>query len=756
LGRDVALKILPEAFARDPGRLARFEREARVLATLSHPGIAAIYGLEPGENGPALVMELVEGEGLEKRLARGRIPVRQALELARQMAAALESAHAKGIIHRDLKPSNVRLTPEGQVKLLDFGLAKALATGDDREGETQTEDGSTATGVVMGTAPYMSPEQARGEALDRRTDVWSFGCGLYEMLAGARAFPGHPAEAVAAVLEREPEWGALPAETPAKVVSLLRRCLQKDRNRRLHDIADARIELEEALAGVGPMAAPAGFVPRALWRGRRSARVAAGLLLMVGLTALGFYTSWHDRLLRRTAPAPRIESIAVLPLENLSHDPAQEYFADGMTEELTTNLGKISALRVISRTSVLRFKGTKQPLSEIAKELNVDALVEGTVLLSGNRVRITASLLHAPADRHLWAETYERDLQDVLSLQAQVAESVARAIKVTLSPAESRRLATVRSVKPEAYGLYLKGRYHYYKWRPNDFRQAIEYFQKAIDADPDWAPPYAGLATSYGWLWISGGVSAQEALPRFQAALKTALAIDETDPQARYALATSAFFYRWDWEEADREFQRALALDPGLVEARFEYAWFLSLMGRFPAAVAEAQRAVERDPLSVSANFALGDIYFLAREDDRATAQFRRTIDLDPNDPRPYEALAGMYDRMGKHQEAVTTRQKAMTLSGVRPDEVVAFARAYSQSGYEGCLRWRLERTSAPYSIARIHAKLGQKDEALVWLEKAYKEHSWAMCQLKVLPDWDPLRSDPRFQDLLRRMKFPP
>lgn len=512
-------------------------------------------------------------------------------------------------------------------------------------------------------------------------------------------------------------------------------------------------------------ASPAGDAgaPRGVAQGevpprpyRAVALAGASVLAFVAVFLALDVAGWRDRLLRRIAPAPRIESIAVLPLENLSHDPAQEYFADGMTEALITNLGKISALRVISRTSVLRFKGTKQPLSEIAKELNVDALVEGTVLLSGNRVRITANLLHAPTDRHLWAETYERDLQDVLSLQGEVAESVARAIKVVLSPAESRRLATVRSVKPEAYELYLKGRYHYYRWTPDDFRKAIGYFQKAIEADPDWAPAYAGLATSYGWLWIVGGVSAQEALPRFEAALKTALAIDDTDPQARYALAASAFYYRWDWEEADREFQRTLALDPGLVEARFEYAWFLAVMGRFPAAVAEAQRAVDRDPLSVSANFALGSVYFFARQDDLAASQFERTIELDPNDPRPYEALAGMYDRMGKHQEAVTTQQKAMSLSGARPDEVAALARAYFQSGYEGCLRWRLERAKDPYSIALIHAELGHKDEALVWLEKAHKEHSWAMCQLKVLPTWDPLRSDPRFQDLLRRMKFPP
>jgi hypothetical protein len=309
LGRDVALKVLPEAFARDADRMARLEHEAHVLATLSHSGIAAVHGLEPAEHGPVLVMELVEGEGLDTRLARGRIPVPQALELARQMAAALESAHAKGIIHRDLKPSNIRLTPEGQVKLLDFGLARALATGEDREDETQAADGSTATGVVVGTAPYMSPEQARGEALDRRTDVWSFACVLYEMLAGGRAFPGHTAEAVAAVLEREPEWRALPGETPAQVVDLLRRCLRKDRNRRLHDVADARIELEEALAEPAAVAGPSPPPAESTKGSRRWLLAAFGTLTAVVSTALGF--EWG----RRTAapPLPQITRLTFRP-----------------------------------------------------------------------------------------------------------------------------------------------------------------------------------------------------------------------------------------------------------------------------------------------------------------------------------------------------------------------------------------------------------------------------------------------------------
>jgi TolB-like protein/DNA-binding winged helix-turn-helix (wHTH) protein/predicted Zn-dependent protease len=491
-----------------------------------------------------------------------------------------------------------------------------------------------------------------------------------------------------------------------------------------------------------------------------AAVIVALMALLVALNVGGLRSRLMSAVGARPAvPLPKIESIAVLPLENLSGDPQQEYFADGMTEELITNLGKIGALRVISRTSVMRYKGTKKPLPEIAKELSVDAIVEGTVLRSGERVRVTANLLHASTDRHLWAESYERDLGDVLTLQSEVAQAVAREIKVAISPAESRGLARVRPVNPVAYELYLKGRYHYYKWTPEGFRTAVEYFQKAVEADPGWAEPYAGLATTYGWLWIEGALPPQEALPRFNAALQTALAIDDTVPEVRYALAASAFYYRWDWEEADREFQRALALDPNLVEARFEYAWFLSAMGRFPAAVAEAQRAVERDPLSVSANLALGSVCFLAHQDDRAIAQLRRTAELEPDDSRAHVFLTTMYEQKQMYEEAIAELQKVATSRGAPAEKLAGLQHAYQQSGPEGYWMWQLseaKRRNAPYEIALVYAHLGNAGQAVAWLEKAYQQHDWQMVQLKTLREWDSVRSDSRFQDILRRMNFPP
>jgi len=514
-------------------------------------------------------------------------------------------------------------------------------------------------------------------------------------------------------------------------------------------------------SGGGQGVVVAGAIQESPLRRHWAVAVAGGLVVAVlaVLFALNI-AGLRGRVLRAVGavrePPLQIQSIAVLPFENLSHDPEQDYFADGMTEELITNLGKISALRVISRTSVMQYKGTKKPLPQIARELNVDAIVEGTVQRSENRVRITANLLHAPSDRHLWAETYERDLPDVLALQGEVGQAIAREVQVRLTPEENARLVHARPVNPVAYELYLQGQYHYYKWRPDEFQKAIAYFQKAIEADPKWAPAYAGLANSYGWLWMEGSLPPQEVLPRFNAALSTALEIDDTLPEVRYTLAVRAFFHRWNWGEAEREFKRALALNPNLAEARYEYAWYLTSMGRFAEGLTEAKRAVERDPLSVTANLALGSMYSRARQYNQAIPQLRHTIELEPDDPRGYGFLGSTYEQMGMYEDAVTARQKAMTLSGAQPEEVASLGRAYSQSGYKGYLKWDLGRLTDPYATAIVHTRLGHKDDAFVSLEKAYKQHHWAMIQLKVLPAWDPLRSDPRFQDLVRRMNFPP
>ncbi|MBZ5685672.1 MAG: winged helix-turn-helix domain-containing protein [Acidobacteriia bacterium] len=492
-------------------------------------------------------------------------------------------------------------------------------------------------------------------------------------------------------------------------------------------------------------------------RPRRLFVIAVGFLTVAVALIVLNVGGWRSRVLGGRGEAP-IRSLAVLPLSNLSGDPQQDYFADGMTDALITDLAKLRDVKVISRTSVMQFKDVKKPLPEVARALGVDGILEGSVQRSGARVRITVQLIRGPNDTHLWAESYERDAHDVLTLQGEIAQAVAREIKVALTPEESTHLTRARPVKPEAYELYLKGQYHYYKWNPEDFKKAVDYFRKAIDADPHWAPPYAALANTYGWLWIDGAIPPQEALPQFSAALKTALEIDPTLPEVHYTQAAAAFYYRWNWDEADREFRRALELDPSLVEARFEYAWFLSTMGRLPEAIAEAQRAVERDPLSVSANLALGSVYSVARQDEKAIAQLQRTEAIEPNDSRAYEFLCGVYEQKGLFEDAIREYGKAMKLWGARPDQLAGLELAYKQSGANGYWKWKLseaKRQRAPYEIAIVYAQLGDAGQSAAWLEKAYEGHAWQMVQLKTFPMWDPVRSDTRFQELLRRLNFP-
>jgi len=490
--------------------------------------------------------------------------------------------------------------------------------------------------------------------------------------------------------------------------------------------------------------------PASRWR-RRAGVVGIGAFVLVAGILTALYSGWF----RPGGMIPPVRSIAVLPIENLSGDPEQEYFADGMTEELVTALGRIHALRVISRTSVMRYKRTRKPLPEIARELKVDAVIEGTVTQADGRVRLTANLLHAPSDRHLWAETFERDLSDVLGLQRELARTVARQIHLKLSVEDQARLDRGRPVHPEAHEMYLKGQFHYYRWSRPEFVKAIEYYRRAIDLDPEYAEAHVGLAKTFGWQWILGALPPNEAYPQFEMALKRARAIDESLPEVHYVQAVAAWYFYWNWEQAEREFRRALELNPNLEEARYEYAWFLATMGRHGEAVVQAERAVETDPLSVSANLALGSVYHGAGMLDRALAQLRRTIELEPNDPRCHGFIGGVYRSLGLYDEMMEAEHKRMALQGARPGEIEAMKDAYRTGGYPGLLRWRLAHAQHPFAQAEAQAQLGLRDEAIANLEKCYAQRWWAMVRINSGPIWDPLRTDPRFQEILRRMNFP-
>jgi TolB-like protein/Flp pilus assembly protein TadD len=491
------------------------------------------------------------------------------------------------------------------------------------------------------------------------------------------------------------------------------------------------------------------------------------LALAIGLNVAGL----RERIAslvgaRHGVPLSKIDSLAVLPLENLSHDPEQEYFADGMTEELTTTLGQIEALRVISRTSVMRFKGVRPPggLPEIARQLKVDAVVEGSVLRSGERVRITAQLIDARTDRHLWAQSYERDLRDVLSLQGEVAQAIANEIKIKVTPQEQVRLARTRSVSPEAHEAYLKGHYYCDLRTEEGLKKGIEYFQRAIEKDPRWAEAYAGLAESYGLLTSWGFMAAREAYPRAKAAALKALELDGTLAEAHAELGMVSNEYDWDWASAEKEYKRAVELNPGYAGTHKAYAEYLSEMGRHNEAIAEIKRAQELDPLSLMINTLVGYVFFHARRYDEAIAQYRRTLELSAGFYPAHLFLAGAYEQEKLYDEAMSEYQKAAALQGGGPRVAAGLARGYAAAGrrtealkiISQLMELSKRRPVSSYGIAEAYTALGDFDQAFAWLEKAYEEHPYELCYLKVDPTNDPLRSDPRFQDLLRRMNFPP
>ncbi len=733
LDRDVAIKVLPEDFASDPARLARFEREAKLLASLNHPNIATIFGFEESDGVHFIAMELVEGQSLAERIeASGRIDVDEALETARRIALALEAAHEAGVIHRDLKPANVQVAPDGTVKVLDFGIAKVQEPeGSSDLSQSPTAMLPTATGVIMGTAPYMSPEQARGQPVDKRTDIWSFGCVLYEMLTGDRAFErGTHADTLSAILGHDPGWDDLPADVPTTVRTLVIRTLQKNANRRLRDIGDARLEIEDAIDH------------RVGLRVARPSRGGAG-------GAVDMDTG-------------HIDSIAVLPLTNLSNDIEQEYFSDGMTEALITDLAKIRALKVISRTSVMRYKGSDKPLPEIARELGVKGIVEGSVLRAGDRVRITAQLIDAASDTHLWAESYDRELRNILSLQGEVAHAIAQEVKVKLTPQEETRLVSKSTVNPAAHEAYLKGRY-FWNQRGPGLKKSIELFERALVHDEHYAPAYAGLADAYALLGFYAYAPPREVMLKAKAAALKALEIDEHLAEAHASLGYIYMTFEWERDKAVRELQRALELNPSYGPAHIWYGVWLWSAGRLEEADAEFRRGLERDPLSAVIHTHLGIGLMLAHKYAEASQQLLQGLELDPDDAVARASLGLAYHFQSRFEDGIRELQRAVDSSGRRAWPLGTLGMVYAANGYaeeaQTVLSELKDRAQKEYIdavwVASIHALLGEKDGAFEWLERALDERSSFVGTFQwtqPLSAFGSLADDARFHDLVRRI----
>ena len=613
LGRDVAIKVLPQAVASDRDRLRRFEQEARAASALNHPNIITIHDIAEEGSTRYIVMEYVKGKTLREVLGTRALPTKKLLQIAPQIADGLAKAHSAGIVHRDLKPDNLMVSEDGFVKILDFGLAKLapLVPDADSEAATMTKEGTTP-GAVMGTVGYMSPEQAKAVPADYRSDQFSLGAILYEMATGQRAFQRDTAvQTLSAIIESEPKpLAELSPSLPAHLRAIVMRCLSKDPQERYESTRDLARDLKsvqevssEALTEdrvsvtrdggrVKIQIEEPGGEKIHLVMPERTALLRWACLALAALAlALWFNVCGvRDRLSGGATPH-RIQSLAVLPLENLSGDPEQEYFTDGMTEALIADLAKVRALKVISRTSAMRYKGSDKPLPEIAGELGVDAVVEGSVLRADDEVPITAQLIYAATDEHLWAESYQRELRDILALQSEVAGAVAQAIQVAITPEEQLRLASTGSVDPEAHEAYLKGRYYSYRGPGSG---AVGFFEKALELDPNYASAYAALASIYAF-----GLPVHEFMPKARATAIKALELDETSAEAQTTLAVVKFFYDWDWSGAVKDFLRAIELDPNSATAHHRYAHYLWAMEQFDEANEQLERAQGAGPTGV-------------------------------------------------------------------------------------------------------------------------------------------------------------
>ncbi len=753
--RQVALKVLESEYAAALGA-QRFLREIQVTANLQHPHILPLY--DSGEAGGMLyyVMPLVQGESLRERLAREKLlPIEEAVGLLRQVAGALDFAHRHGVAHRDIKPENI-LLQDGEALLADFGIAIAL-TG-------ASVERITGTGLSVGTPAYMSPEQAAGEReLDARSDIYSLGAVAYEMLAGEPPVTGATARAMLVkLMTQDPTPLHLVRDgVPPGLEAAVMRALAKEPGDRF---TSAR-EFAEALTTGAVPRKPGTMRPQRPARPRRGPTVGFGILGGLTIAAVAWYAmARHPASSSGTSGAPtEIRSIAVLPLDNYSGDPAQDYFAEGMTDELTAALATVSELRVISRGSAMQFQGRNRPATpEIAKALDVDAVVEGSVVRSGDRVRITAQLIDARADRHLWAQSFERRSTDVLALQAELASAIAREINVRLSDSEESRLAAAPSVNPAAHDAYLRGRFFFNRPSDENLRKAIEQFEEAVTLDSTFVPAYSGLSDAYLWAGYNEGfISAAAAKPRARAAAEKAVALDSTSPEAHTSLAVFKLFYELDWAGSEREFRRALALNPSYAFAHDQFALGLAFTGRDEESAAESRRAMELDPLSPQVLVDAAMVPIFRKDVTAADELMGRAIALDPTYYFPVMIEGWARLEVGRFEEAIPFLVKSRTLDA--PPFVTAFlSYAYGAAGDSTNAMAELatlrkaspDGEVAPFNLALVHLGLGDRQRAIDDLEKAHAADSQFLGWLGRDAIFDPLRSDPRFVALLRDLDF--
>jgi serine/threonine protein kinase/tetratricopeptide (TPR) repeat protein len=749
LGREVAIKVLPGHLANDPQALDRFEREGKAVAALSHPNILVLFDAGTQDGIRYAVTELLEGETLSDRLSRGPLPWRKTVELGVALAEGLAAAHGREIVHRDIKPGNIFLTSSGQIKILDFGLARVEQEASPEEALTRAE---TQAGMVMGTSGYMSPEQVRGEKAGAASDIFSLGCVLYEALTGRRAFPGKSAaETMAAILKDDPPPIAdTGVQVPAELERVIERCLARNPVQRFHSAHDLAFALRSLLSGVSDKPATAAAP--------RSARLSLSLTIaaLAAILAAGGLFYW------RSHSARSIDTLAVLPFTNMGGNSDADYLSDGITESLTDSLSELPNLKVKSRSAVLRYKGRDPDVMAVGRELGVRAVLTGRITQRGENLTVRTELVDAADNSHLWGEQYDRKLADALAVQNEIAHQIVDKLRIRLNSTQMTHMIMRQTANPEAYQLYLKGRYFAAQFTPDSLSKGMNYFRQAIAVDPTYALAYDGMAYYYTLIEDQGDPP-DETMPKAKEAARKALELDDSLVEAHVELGGVYSMYDFDWAAAEREFQRAFRLNPNYAAAHEYYGWYLIPRGRMDQAIHEGQRATELDPLSPEVHSILGWTLYYARRYDQAAVELHKCLELDPNYPSGHYFLGLVYAQQGRFDDAIAEQRKAVESFGSSVSwPLTEIARDYALAGRSADAGQALQdllkrsRTShvIPYGIATVYAALGNKDQAFAQLEQALAQRSFFLDFLKVDPALDSLRPDPRFQSLLRRMNM--